>query len=239
MKKTDKIFQLQKRTKFQLNNTIKKIIFASSASMIIGLAFGFFFLQMIKQDESTATIMEDTPKSIDSNDELRELAEIEVFVIQGGVFAELENYQNWEKKYNNIGLRVIKWERDDAHYLLAGIANTETTAKQTASKFTEEGLDVYVKQWTVSKANTNLSKAEYEWLLSFINVWNKSLLELEQNGNYTYDAWEEIVYEREEDLSKLNVLNEAIQQLNTKNPEEAQANLLYLLKEYEQIIVNN
>lgn len=242
MKKTDKVFHIHKKTKFKLSSTVKRMILASSASIIVGLLFGAFFLHMIKQEESTASVIENTPTSIESNEELRELAAIEVFVIQGGVFLEKENYQSWESKYDNSGIKTINWERDNTYYLLAGIAETEAMAKEYANKLDELGLDVFVKPWIVSETKLNLSETEYEWLLTFVDVWNESLLALENKTGFPYEAWENLVYEDEKN-PQVNELNEVIQQSITKEssnkPELEQHILLHVLNQYEEIIVNN
>lgn len=242
MKKNDKTFQIHKKARFKLSNTVKRIIFASSASLIIGLVFGTFFLQMIKQEEDTASVIENPPTSIDSNEELRELTAIEIFVIQGGVFSEIENLQNWESKYNNIGMKTINWERDDTYYLLAGIAQTEAIAKQRADKLAEQGLDVFVKPWIISDTKLNLSETEYKWLQSFVDVWNDSLLALDNNAAFPYEAWKNIVFE-EEMTPLLNELNEEIKQVNSNetsnNAQLEQHVLLRFLKQYEEIIVNH
>src|SRR5690625_1250445 len=90
-------------SKIKHHQQFKKIVFAISSSLIIGLVFGLITLKMLKQeDPEQANILNSSASKQEeqSEENITQFDSIGVYVIQGGVFSEKENASQWAETFN-------------------------------------------------------------------------------------------------------------------------------------------
>src|SRR5699024_1683635 len=131
-----------------------RVVSSISAAIFIGSILGFIMLNLFgninalcnhgNNPEATNAVAadKDTEKKSNASDEQKAIT---AYVLQGGVFSEKANADQWAESFKQAGFPAMIWERDDQYYLLTGIADTEEQAKKIAASIKEQNMDVFVK----------------------------------------------------------------------------------------------
>lgn len=232
----------------QYKRQMKRIAFAFSSALMIGIIFGVVILNMVKQEEQHLPSLLHAKTETEKAEErdtpvLDPIESLQIYVIQGGLFTEQENSKKWENKFRNMNVPVLIWERSDDYYLLAGIAHSHDDAKELAHTIKETGLDVFVKEWEVVTMNDSYTDEEYEWVQTFISFFDNILSEKDNPALFTLTHWEKNISFEESESLKINAFNQTMEkQLNEETDltiEEMQHLLLYALYQFEQIFHNS
>ncbi|MFC4558955.1 SPOR domain-containing protein [Virgibacillus kekensis] len=227
---------------------LKPIIMAALSAAVIGSFLGFFMLNMFvdidtgmnAQGPSVPAAAEDSSDKKDNNgnsagQEAGSSFTIEAkqaYVLQAGKFDSGENAEKLAAAFRDEGFSPMIWVKDDFHYVLAGLGNSEEQAKQLAASFSSKLLEVYVKEWNTPSFETKLSAAEKEWFQAFEKQWSDSLIGLSRQETVTKDDWKDLIGNTPSDTNHVNALTDTLtkifEDLNTPTKWEGQQVLLNL-----------
>lgn len=170
----------------------KPIIIAITSAVAIGSIMGFIMLKIIVNFDNDvnasptvvlpATNQEtgDGEQDTDSSKEgaaQYSLAPMTAYVLQGGVFSGRENAENEAEKFVEHGYQPVIWKRENQFYLLIGLASTKEVVQLMGEDLTNSGIEVYARDWQVSEVEMELTEDQYNWLNSFQELWDRSVLE--------------------------------------------------------------
>lgn len=244
MTKINPIFIVAKKWVRRNKKLMKQLLITCTAALLIGVGFGVFFIQMMKQEERTKAVAESTKTTTTKGDihrtsEKNILPEISLFVVQGGVFSEYENYENWTRKFNDLDVHVMNWEREGNHHLFTTIASKVDIANEAAKRIEEKGLDAYVKEWTVSEANLEMSQEAFEWMNRVYSLWEMSLQAIEAGEEFPMAKWQALLEGAPEEIEEWKAFYEAILAIIDEEDERVTNNyrLLKILHAYEMFVV--
>lgn len=174
----------------QNKNVLKPVMLAVISALVIGSFFGVILLRMfvtmdgtseLSMNTNPAAVITDEPAE-DNNEAASEqdshsveLAPISAFVLQAGIFSEVENAEAAAVNYEKADIPAMIWERDDQFFLFAGIANSAENAAQTADELQTEDLELYSKEWKTTAGEVSLTASEETWLNSYLEWWELAL----------------------------------------------------------------
>ncbi|WP_164668475.1 SPOR domain-containing protein [Virgibacillus doumboii] len=199
----------------------KPIIFASVSAIIIGSILGLFMLSMFvdidnslsQQDNNLPAMIdeEDNKKEEDENKESDSTAVSAVtmdatnaFVLQAGKFGNEANAKEMANTFNQSGFSVMVWTKDNYSYVFAGIANSKQLASQLTTEFSEQQLEVYVKEWTTESFELQLNDDEKKWLQSYKKQWNESLVAVSKEESISKEDWKNVIDSTPEKSDRLS-----------------------------------
>ncbi|WP_373892968.1 SPOR domain-containing protein [Virgibacillus natechei] len=227
----------------------KPIIVTIITAIAIGSILGVIMLRMFVGIDSDMTESNNIPAAtIDEEDEdsnadiaTSTLEQINAYVLQGGVFSDETNAEEWISKYEQAGFPSFIWEQEEKYFLLVGLANTEERAEQFANQLKEHEFDIYVKEWTTEEGEVDLTEEEHEWLQSFHENWQEGLNALENDEGFAVDNWEALIENYPEDSENLAGLKEKLSDFQESIQAqvkgfEAQHILLQLWQQYSEVI---
>lgn len=252
-KSSNTTLQLSKKNGVAKKKTsVGPFITATFTAILIGLFLGLMMLNMFtNKDDQVST--KETPASAaqmdtderndpDQSDavELKPttLKQIHAHVLQLGVFSEQENANDWSETYQQLGFPSIHFQRDDQYYLFAGMAETKERAKEFATTLLENDIEVYVKEWTTSEIEVELTEEESEWLKLFQEEWEQTLQSLEKQEEISLNDWKNLTENESLNSERLTQLVQAIQFISeneVENSFELQNYLLNIWKVYEEV----
>lgn len=230
----------------------KPVMLAISSAIVIGSILGIIMLRMfvgieseIAQGNNNSPVAgvdnEDNGNNTEAGLSAFSNGSIDAYVLQGGVFSEVENADDWVEYYDQAGLHSLIWEVDDQYFLLVGLANTDDQAKQFANDITaEEGFEVFDKEWNTAEREVDLIEEEDEWLQAFEENWHEALGSLENEEIFIVDEWEGLVENYPNETDRLSSLKESItrflDEMEQAEGSKAQNILLTLWYQYDQVI---
>lgn len=158
------------------------------------------------------------------------------YLLQGGVFSNYENADQWMTSFQKLDFHPILWERDSHYYLFLGIAANKEQAELMREDALERDLDVFVKDWLVDPVEILAYEGEIEWINSFQAHWEQTLKDHGEFAN-----WDSLIKEGK-DLSSIKDFSHRIEKLleenDYRNPWQAYYILLEVWKDYEKVIKN-
>lgn len=243
-RKTDNISSLPKK---KGQGAIKPILVSVIAAVIIGSILGFIMLNMIAgiDDRASNSGGQQASAGVDTNDKERTKTDsgkqsvMSAYVLQGGVFAEKENADEWAKKFKEAGLPSVIWEKDSEFYLFAGIADSKEQAKEQAESLQAQELDVFAKEWETDKVDQDLTETESSWLKDFQEQWSSTLTAVTKEQEITADKWQQLVDNQPEESQIAGELAEEIENslgaMEGTRESEIQGNLLSMWQKYESL----
>src|SRR5699024_5863959 len=144
----------------------------------IGLVLGLVSLYMTKQErpeaynETTFAEKEEPTSSKDQTDASNQSLEgFSFFVIQGGVFSNMDNANSQAEKFTEYGHAPFNWQTEDGVYVFVDVASNEEEAKHLAKKIEQNSFDVFVTKREIDSVQLSMSDREYEWLTQFLALW--------------------------------------------------------------------
>lgn len=239
---------------FQAQLSRGKILSAIGLSLLLGTLMGMsllFLFPKIGQDpqtvgmgteqENNQTENHDENNEHNTNEETAATIEhtfgrLSAFVLQGGIFSDIENAKLWAENFKQHNLYPYIWKRDEYYYLFASIAKDKDSADKIKEQVDDEQLEIYVKEWEATSATITASKEEIEWLQAYYDLWVSSLTE-----EFAVNAWEDLLRKGKE-IEKLQDFCEQIilelDKLDTKINNQKNYILLYLWNQYEIYLQN-
>ncbi|TSB46236.1 SPOR domain-containing protein [Alkalicoccobacillus porphyridii] len=141
---------------------------AAVSAVCIGVSLGVVMLSFFTGgvDEPVLQPAVEVGTTVVPEDE--PVSEFQIFVLQAGAFSTQEAGLQVSETIKQEGYAVIMDDDNETHYLYVGVASSKNQAEQLAAEFKEDGLDVYVKEYVVTKADEEDSTA-FEWLNSAEN----------------------------------------------------------------------
>lgn len=228
---------------------MKPIILASSAAILIGGILGFIMLNLFTNiggnlkyaDKDPTSVHADPVEKITEDKSEIILKEMGAFVLQGGVFSEKVNADEWANTYQQAGFPTVIFKRDQQYFLLVGLADTEERAKKLATALEKDQFDVYVKRWTTKEKRITLTAEENHWLLSFQEQWKNTLQSISKQEGVLLEGWSDLTNSyplQSPEILQLVEMIHAFHQddLAQKSDFELQNMLLYIWGQYEDII---
>lgn len=209
---------IQKKSSIQqrLPKKAKAIMIAICCSVFIGILFGSISLQMAKQEmgfEETKVHSVEENQQEDAKNEgtsTNNMEEISFYVVQGGVFSEIENAETYGSKFTKKGFPATAWKNNEEDvYLFTGIAATEEEATDIAEEMVDKELEVYVKEWQVEPKQLSGSEADYQFINQFLELWHINL----DDQEFKESAWQDMLNHSNEVNEDVDLLKEEIQTL--------------------------
>lgn len=229
---------------------VKNILIVIASALLIGSMLGFMMIKMITNFEpdlneeplvANASLKDNDTKEANPTDlETLHLDKIHAFVLQVGVFSEVENANEWEATFKEADIKTFIWEREGKHYLLAGIAPTKDQAQIMATRIKEANFDVFIKEWETNEVEKQVTLEEEKWIKSFLGSWDKTLQSFNDQEHLESTVWDELIsHFPKESTSIVSLIetlnNSAIQEINKRDEQDIQYFLLDLWYHYESI----
>lgn len=219
---------------------------ATFTAILIGLILGLMMLNTFTKKDDYVSTSNDQPVAVPKDEDVIDkteskrmtLKEMNAYVIQLGVFSEQANADDWSETYEQLGFPSTHFQRDNQYYLFTGMAETEKKAKEIAEILLQEDIEVYVKEWTTSEIEIELTEEVDEWLVLFHNQWEETLQLLEKEEKILLRGWTELIESQPLNSEEIRQLVEAIQLLpenEVENNFELQNHLLNIWKVYEEV----
>ncbi|WP_156291201.1 SPOR domain-containing protein [Oceanobacillus salinisoli] len=237
---------LKKSSKFTM---FKPILIAISSAIAIGLVLSVIMFQVLIDVEDglanqTVTGMQATNgNQLDEEEVTNQTASdgavesssytlepLQAFVLQAGVFSEKENAEVWADNFSNIGLPSLIWQRGEQYFLLIGLADSKEQAGNIVNDLDTGEYDLFVKEWSTTQGEVDLTEQEQNWLVSFQQTWQENI---SKTDNLSKDNWGDLPTNKISESEKLSAFVNSIENMETLNGIEAQQHLLQLMYEYE------
>jgi|SRR5690625_327737 len=216
----------------------KPILYTVTASLCIGMLFGFIVLQMVGQEdeqkaeniEATTLTTKNHTENNNNNNEV-DLDTITAFVHQGGVFSTAENAAEYGKQLEQANIPFITREEDGQHYIWLNIASSEQEAQQLATKMDEQEIDVFIKAWELPAQTVTIDDDATEWLVLFHDLLSTSL----QTTSIEEKEWQALI---EDDAlpEELSEWQATIQQIVFEEDDSDEQILLHSFVFYENVL---
>ena len=176
---------VKKKSKLQV------LLITTLSAVVLGFIIGAVMLKLLTSFEAESQSVNASGQTSTALTQKSVL--LSAYVLQGGVFSEKKNAEQWVEKYNNQGVPAVIWKSEGNFYLFAGAAPAENQAREQAKQINTKKLDIYVKEWTAPIAKGALLKDEKEWLNEFQAVWSSSLQKTAESGERSNDEWQKLI----------------------------------------------
>jgi stage II sporulation protein B len=223
----------------------KPIIIAIVSAVVIGSVLGFVMLRMFVgiDHELAAPDPNSSPNPVvNANGDKQQteakpvkLEAMNAYVLQGGVFAEQANADEWVDKFADAGMPSMVWKQDKQYYLFLGMAADKEQAKGLIATMKESSdLDVFVKEWKTDKMEVKMSGDEQKWYQSFQDQWTKSLSNVNKEKAIAPEDWKQIAADYPKNSKRGDALVKEMSQIKEVTGTEAQVVLLNLWNAFNQ-----
>jgi stage II sporulation protein B len=232
----------KKQSKFEM---FKPIIIAIFSAAIIGSIMGFVMLKIIVNFDNdlngTPAIAlpsggkEQEDQGEGNNSTTTSLYTIEpmsAFVLQGGVFLSSANAEAESKKFIEQGYSPIIWERDSQFFLLVNLGMSKADLQQDINALSENGIEVYAKEWQIGEREIELSESDYQWVTSFQENWNMAL----GKGSLEIESWQSLLDKAPKSESFNGFVTALDEQVNSINEKDFGQVLLAMWQSFDSFI---
>ncbi|RKQ37917.1 SPOR domain-containing protein [Oceanobacillus halophilus] len=232
-------------------NIFKPIIIAASSAILIGAVLSVIMFQVLIDVESglsgqsltsyqpTSEGAEEEKEETSGNTSLETSSytkePLNAYVLQAGVFSEKENAESWSENFTELGIPTLIWQRENQYFLLLGISATKDQAQLIAEETNTGDHDLFVKEWTTSSQEMELTEQEHSWIQQFKEVWESNLSLVSEDNTLSHTSWESILTEDEQDSKALSQLSELMTNIDELSGLDAQHHLLEMMYQYEAI----
>lgn len=229
---------------------LKTIFMVIASALLIGSMLGFMMIKMITNFDSdldnqaivASTDLNNNENTVDKEPNLKmlEMKQITGFVLQVGMFSEIENAKKWESSFKDAGFKSLIWQRANNYYLLAGISPTKDQAQVIATQIKESGFDVYVKEWNTDKLEKEVTPEEEDWMNAYLSSWDETLQSISDEDVQVADLWKNLISDYPNDskdiMELVNIINNhTVKELDNINEQSRQYFLLDLWYHYETL----
>lgn len=218
----------------------KRIIIAISLSLMLGVIMGVFMLMMFPNINSEppkqiAINNNDSEKEENVQDLINDEAEsISAYVLQGGMFSNIENVEKWLNTFKENKAHPFVWEKDGDYFLFVGLSNNEEQAKSKTKTAGLDSFDIFVKEWKVESVAITALQEEIDWLESFREYWDLTI------EDYTYLTEWGTLLETAKEYPIIGpysaLMNEKLEAIHTEHEFEVDYFLLYVWEQYERLL---
>jgi stage II sporulation protein B len=213
----------------QDKNILKPVMLAVISALIIGSLFGVIMLRMFVTMDSSPEMggntnpaaigtedaeKENTENISDQNAQIVEFEPITAYVLQAGIFTEIENAEDWAANYEAANIPTMVWQRDDQYFLFAGVANSAEEAAPAGEELGTEELEIYSKEWSTPLIEIALTANEEEWLNSYLTFWHQALSSAAEDIN---NQLEQLIESFPDDADQLSPLYDKLTEINEIN----------------------
>lgn len=231
---------------------IKSFVMPIISAVIIGSLLGLVMLNLFAnlEDNQVDTVNNSVPVTTNhSNDDKNTatdkpqdsetsftLEKLNGYILQAGVFSEKENAMTWSESYTKAGFPITIWERGGQYFLFAGLTKTKEQADLFANEIATHGLDIFIKEWGTVEKDIEVTKEEQMWIQSFYELWETTLLAMDEQKVFPKEAWDELANKplSSETLLPLIKSIKGLPQANTDSF-VGQNNLLAIWQQYEEV----
>ena len=169
----------KKRTSFNLvfSQKLTKTLGAGLAAVLLGVVFGYtalnFLVQpMVNQEAGSQNTTVDTNQNylentggISAGNQI--IPEYVIYYLQAGVFSEYEGAKQIQSGHLNNG-RAAVITADGSYRVFIAVANDKAKADQLKNSLAAEGMELYVKEYTIPQYHSAVSKESFTTLSNFI-----------------------------------------------------------------------
>lgn len=196
--KTSKLKKSGKKFGGNHSSSIKSFIITALSAIVIGVGLGIFILNMFVVNEEEPTMSQPVSREQEEGDRNTtettgsnqlELASLQAYVIQAGVFSSLEQAKISQDTIHQAGFQAILWETEEDIRLFTGAYGSEVDAKQMAEVMESAGLDLYVRSWNNESGVASLEQPVADWLGLFTDLWNASLTGMTDQMHSNWNDW--------------------------------------------------
>lgn len=195
---------------------IASIFFAVFFAVILGTSFGFVLLNMVSNDQSSATNGKITASANNSSDtskggqvvsttEIANKPDITTYVLQKGVFSSEERAKSEQKKLTDAGKKSQILSIDEQQFLLVGVVSNLEDAKA----WQKQVKDTYAKEMVFSGNEVkNVTKEEKEVIEGSSAIYS-SILQIVSSVQFNQSISSEDKNKLEKALSLLEAKKKA------------------------------
>src|SRR5699024_7253464 len=211
----------------------KPLLWTIITASCVGMFLGYVVLKIVAEDEYVATenIVAMNQQDENETEDQMELPGFSLFVLQSGVFTEMENAERlgkqMEKKQSAYAIR----EMDDNHYVWLLAAPNETTADQHKKRLEKQDINTIVKKWDIPKDTITLTEQESKWLQLYIDTLSEAI----QSEKVNQIEWEELVKE-DNPIQSYSSWYEELQTIILQEKITEEQLMLQLFLHYEKLI---
>lgn len=173
-------------------NIIWKAILVSGVSAIfVGTIIGFILFRMFVQvdtpasagnpTQGTTPVAQPEKEEAESDIVTGSLDSLETYIIQAGIFSELENADPLIESLTSLDIPTVFLEKDGQFYLMAGVGPSEDAVKSLAASLANNQADLYVKKWSTEAREIEMTEAESAWITEFQSFFDEQLKQADLN----------------------------------------------------------
>ncbi|GEN85517.1 SPOR domain-containing protein [Oceanobacillus sojae] len=173
-------------------NIIWKAILVSGVSAIfVGTIIGFILFRMFVQvdtpasagnpTQGTTPVAQPEKEEAESDIVTGSLDSLETYIIQAGIFSELENADPLIESLTSLDIPTVFLEKDGQFYLMAGVGPSEEAVKSLAASLANNQADLYVKKWSTEAREIEMTEAESAWITEFQSFFDEQLKQADLN----------------------------------------------------------
>ncbi len=173
-------------------NIIWKAILVSGVSAIfVGTIIGFILFRMFVQvdtpasagnpTQGTTPVAQPEKEEAESDIVTGSLDSLETYIIQAGIFSELENADPLIESLTSLDIPTVFLEKDGQFYLMAGVGPSEDAVKSLAASLANNQADLYVKKWSTEAREIEMTEAESAWITEFQSFFDEQLKQANLN----------------------------------------------------------
>ncbi|GGC92931.1 hypothetical protein GCM10007216_24610 [Thalassobacillus devorans] len=233
----------KKKRKKKVSSPVKNILIVVMTALIFGLLLGFLLLRMFvgmtENDGASAnsgvSLTEvnspgTTDSGSDGNQSMMALPGTDAYVVQAGYFTSREKAEEWSQNYTDYGHPTVVWERDGDVFLFTGLAPDHEAAQSKASRLQQDGLETYVKPWSVPKIE-KVNKEKAEPLSGFADLFSATL-----KGENKGDGWKQFGERLPKEENFMALKDNIAALVSASDSVQQDVLLLEVWKSYEEIL---
>ncbi|MFO1443096.1 hypothetical protein KDN24_07680 [Bacillus sp. Bva_UNVM-123] len=247
------------------NLLLSPLVIVVLFAIIVGTSFGLIFLKLVTTEKIVETAAEPVnaqPKNSDGKQAIVEKLQLEplsTFVIQGGVFSNIEAAKQLQTENTKKGVPSQIVKKDGQAFLFLSVADSLEHAKEIGTQLSNKGVEVFAKSLIINEKSFEELQPEEKKLLEGVHTFYEILATSVSEGAITAKIPESLIESAEKQFSTVkgieasqlknegiivmkDELEKAMEQLNsykqTATPEalnKIQQHLLAFLAAYEQL----
>lgn len=149
-------------------------------AILVGTSFGLIILNLVQTEKITETaepvIAQPQPNEGKENgSEKLSLASLSTFIIQGGVFSNIEAAKQLKEENMQKGVPAQIVERDGQAFLFLGVADNLEHAKEIGGQISNKGIEVFAKSVVFDEKSLNALHPEEKRLLEVVHTFYEIL----------------------------------------------------------------
>ncbi|WP_152654757.1 SPOR domain-containing protein [Oceanobacillus sp. CFH 90083] len=230
------------QSKLKRNTIWKAILVSGLSAVLVGTVIGFFLFRMFVQVDTPATAenpLQTAPTAAQTEREeerpafvMASLDPLEAYILQAGIFSEQENADALIGSLTNLNISTVFFEREEEHYLMAGVGPSEDTAKSLADSLSDNQVELYVKEWSTQFREIEMTEAEREWITAFQAFFDEQLHQADLNEPIAEEEITDLVDKAPDEADRID---ELVTHLTELQGEPSSYQLLSWMQVYDEL----